>query len=161
MIQQSDLRRGKLISLLPSEMSGICLSAIALLNMFLELLSLLMSNFLPFMGGAAFECTCIPNRLAKDGLKLVMVCDVDSKYMFNAIPYLGKQRYSPGGAKGLSQGHCFTQELTEPYFHTRRNTTSNSWLTSFQISLDMFKNRGLTTVGALRGNEPHTCPEMI
>lgn len=32
----------------------------------------------------------IPNKPSKYGLKLHMICDSSSKYMFGAIPYIGK-----------------------------------------------------------------------
>ncbi|KAG7165310.1 PiggyBac transposable element-derived protein 4-like 8 [Homarus americanus] len=68
----------------------------------------------------------IPNKPAKYGIKLVMMCDVDTKYMLNAIPYLGKQSTTLQASKGLHQGHYFTKELTKPYFSSGRNITTDN-----------------------------------
>ena len=50
----------------------------------------------------------IPNKPAKYGLKIVMLCDVSTKYMLNDIPYLGNQ--SSTEAKGMMLDHYFTKK---------------------------------------------------
>ncbi|KAK3861560.1 hypothetical protein Pcinc_032472 [Petrolisthes cinctipes] len=66
-------------------------------------------QLLAFRGRCAFRMY-IPNKPAKYGLKIVMMCDVDSHYMCNAIPYLGKGTVELSKDKTL--GEVLTTEVT-------------------------------------------------
>ena len=79
-------------------------------------------QLLAFRGKCLFRMY-IPNKPAKYGLKLVMACDVESKYMLNAIPYLGKSVNTASIVKEIGMGHYYAKELTKPYHHTGRNIT--------------------------------------
>jgi len=46
-------------------------------------------QLLAFRGRCGFRMH-IPNKPAKYGIKIMMACDARSKFMLNAIPYLGK-----------------------------------------------------------------------
>ena len=74
----------------------------------------------------------IPNKPAKYGLKLVMLCDVESKFKLNAIPYLGKSGNLTQKEKALGLGHHCTKELTKNYHNSGRNVTTDNWFTSMQ-----------------------------
>ena len=95
----------------------------------------------------------IPNKPAKNGLKLVMACDVESKYLLNAIPYLGKSVNTASIVKEVGMGHYYAKELTKPYHHTGRNITYDNWFTSIPKANDLLDNCGLTSVGTLRQNK--------
>lgn len=47
----------------------------------------------------------IPKKPSKYGLKLIMMCDSGTKYVTNAIPYLGKGTQT----NGLPQGEYFVK----------------------------------------------------
>ena len=100
----------------------------------------------------------IPNKPAKYGLKIVMLCDVNTKYILNAIPYLGNE--SSTEVKGMMLGHYFTKKLSEPYFNSGRNVTVDNWFTSVPLANDMLDN-GLTIVGTIRSNKPDIPFEML
>ena len=93
----------------------------------------------------------IPDKPAKYGIKLLMMNDSETKYMLNAIPYLGKDASVPKG--GLQLGHMYTKQLTQPYHHTNRNVTTNNCFTSVPLVTDLLKNCGLTLVGTVRANK--------
>ena len=75
-------------------------------------------QLLAFRGRCAFRMY-IANKPAKYGIKLVVACVVESKYMLNAMLYLGTgtTRASPG----LTVGHHLTKILVAPYAHSNRN----------------------------------------
>ncbi|XP_039481962.1 piggyBac transposable element-derived protein 4-like [Drosophila santomea] len=52
-------------------------------------------QLLGFRGRCPFKMY-IPNKPNKYGIKIVMICDSATKYMFNAIPYLGKSTNNHG-----------------------------------------------------------------
>lgn len=69
-------------------------------------------QLLGFRGNCPFKMY-IPSKPNKYGLKLVMLCDNKSKYMLNAVPYLGKDANRKSG--NMSLGHYYAKTLSEPY----------------------------------------------
>ncbi|KAK8400974.1 hypothetical protein O3P69_002632 [Scylla paramamosain] len=99
----------------------------------------------------------IPNKPAKYGIKIVMVNDVQSKYLLQAIPYLGKAGTTT--RHGLTLGHMFTKELTSRYQNTNKNVTTDNRFTSVPLIQDLLTN-GLTLVATVRANKPEIPPVM-
>lgn len=114
-------------------------------------------QLLGFRGRCGFRMY-IANKPAKYGLKLAMACDAESKYMLNAIPYLGKHTSPPSS---ISLGHHFTKELVKSYNNSRRNVTTDNWFTSVPLVCDLMDNCGLTLVGTLRADKPYIPPNMV
>lgn len=100
----------------------------------------------------------IPNKPAKYGLKIVLLCDESTKYLINASPYLGKSTDTNG--KPLAD--YFVEQLTVPIHGTNRNLTMDNWFTSVPL-VDRFvaKPYNLSIVGTIRKNKPHLPPQMI
>ncbi|XP_068210904.1 uncharacterized protein [Palaemon carinicauda] len=113
-------------------------------------------QLLAFRGKCPFRMY-IPNKPAKYGIKIVMVNDVQSKYLLKAIPYLGKAGTTT--RHGLTLGHMFTKDLTSRYQNTNRNVTTDNWFTSVPLIQDLLTN-GLTLVGTVRANKPEIPPVM-
>ncbi|XP_066969991.1 piggyBac transposable element-derived protein 4-like [Macrobrachium rosenbergii] len=113
-------------------------------------------QLLGFRGRCPFRMY-ICNKPARYGIKIIMICDVETKYMLGAMPYLGKHTKPP---QGMSLGHFVTLQLVEPYKHTNRNITGDNWFTSMQLVNDLLQNYGLTYVGTLRLNKPYT-PQVM
>lgn len=115
-------------------------------------------QLLGFRGRCPFRMY-IPNKPAKYGIKLVLICDASTKYMLGAKPYLGK-----GGTTlardGISLGHYYTKELTRPYHGSHRNVTTDSWFTSVPLTADLLNNCGMTLVGTIRANKTEIPSEM-
>lgn len=114
-------------------------------------------QLLGFRGRCPFRMY-IPNKPSKYGLKIVMVCDVSTKYMINATPYLGKSTQS----NGMPLGEYFVKTLTEPIYRSNRNITMDNWFTSIKIADDLLKSPyNLTIVGTIRSNKREIPPEML
>lgn len=99
----------------------------------------------------------IPNKPNKYGIKLVMAADVNSKYVMNAIPYLGK------GTDPQKQplATFFIKEITSPIHGTNRNITMDNWFTSVPLADELLKSPyNLTLVGTLRSNK-REIPEKL
>lgn len=114
-------------------------------------------QLLGFRGKCPFRMY-IPNKPAKYGIKLVLICDASTKYMLGGIPYLGKQGTRP--RDGVNLGHYLTRELTRPYHGSNRNVTTDNWFTSVPLILDLLNNCGMTLVGTVRANKPEIPSEM-
>ncbi|XP_064097531.1 uncharacterized protein LOC135208877 [Macrobrachium nipponense] len=99
---------------------------------------------LAFRGKCPFRMY-IPNRPANYEIKLVMANDLKSKYLLKAIPYLGKDGTWPRG--GLQLAHMFTKDLTEKYHNTHCNITTDNWVTSVLLIMDLAQNCGMTLAG--------------
>ncbi|XP_046960296.1 piggyBac transposable element-derived protein 4-like [Vanessa cardui] len=92
----------------------------------------------------------IPNKPNKYGIKLVMAADVNSKYIINCIPYLGK------GTDPQKQplASFFIKEVTAPLHGSNRNITMDNWFTSVPLADELLVSPyNLTLVGTLRSNK--------
>lgn len=100
----------------------------------------------------------IPNKPNKYGIKIVMVCDVATKYVLNASPYLGKSTKT----NGAPLANYYVELLTKPVWGTKRNITMDNWFTNIPLSNKLteapFK---LTVVGTLRKNKPQIPPQLL
>lgn len=113
-------------------------------------------QLLAFRGRCPFRMY-IPNKPSKYGLKLVMMCDSGTKYMVNAIPYLGKGTQT----NGLPQGEYFVKELTKPIHGSNRNVTCDNWFTSIPLAKSLLQEPyKLTLVGTIRSNKREIPEEL-
>lgn len=93
----------------------------------------------------------IPNKPAKYGIKIVLVCDVRSKYMFDASPYLGK---NPGTTINEPLGSYYCKLLTKSIHGTNRNLTADNWSTSIRLAEQLLQPPyNLTLIGTIRNNK--------
>lgn len=114
-------------------------------------------QLLAFRGRCPFKMY-IPNKPAKYGIKIIMVCDAGSKYMLNAEPYLGKQ----STPRGMPVSEYFVKKLITPYQGSNRNLTMDNWFTSIPL-IDQLKNPpyNLTVIGTLRLDKPELPPCLL
>ena len=70
-------------------------------------------QLIPFRGRCLFRMY-LPNKPAKYGLKIFMVCDSKSQYCIFGIPYLGKGSVDRNELRhGVNQGEYFTMQLLQ------------------------------------------------
>ena len=98
----------------------------------------------------------IPHKPAKYGLKIMRICDSESSYMLNAMPYVGKKIKPP---HAVALGYYVTMELCKPYFGSNRNITGDNCFTSVPL-VKVLLEKGLTYVGTIRKNNPKIPEEM-
>ncbi|KAJ8928139.1 hypothetical protein NQ314_019319 [Rhamnusium bicolor] len=114
-------------------------------------------QLLSFRGRCAFRMF-IPNKPAKYGIKLVMLCDVPTKYMIDAEPYLGK------GTKtnGLPLSTYYIKKLTMSIHGSNRNVTMDNWFTSISVADEILQAPyKLTLVGTVRKNKAEIPPGNV
>lgn len=110
-----------------------------------------------FRGHCAFRMY-IPNKPAKYGLKLVLLCDVSTKYLIDASPYIGKSTET----HGLPLANYFVETLTQSIHGSNRNVTMDNWFTSVPLAEKLLTAPyKLTVVGTLRKNKKEIPTEMI
>lgn len=113
-------------------------------------------QLLAFRGRCKFRMY-IPNKPSKYGIKIVMICDTGSKYMINAMPYLGKGT-TP---RNIPQAQFFVKELTQCAYGSHRNITMDNWFTSVPLATQLLGPLiNMTLVGTLRRDKPEIPPEM-
>lgn len=93
----------------------------------------------------------IPNKPDKYGIKIVMLNDVQTSYMYNAEPYVGKIATSDPIPE------YYVKKLSEPLFDSGRNITADNWFMSIPLVKKM-QEKNLTMVGTLRKNKPEIPP---
>ncbi|XP_033228146.1 uncharacterized protein LOC117179985 [Belonocnema kinseyi] len=84
----------------------------------------------------------------KYGIKIVMCNDVQTSYMINAEPYVGKI------VTNQAMPTYYAEKLTETMHGTARNVTCDNWFTSVNLVKEMEEKYSISVVGALRKNKP-------
>ncbi|KAG5862384.1 hypothetical protein JTB14_007490 [Gonioctena quinquepunctata] len=114
-------------------------------------------QLLAFRGRCPFRMY-IPNKPAKYGVKIVMLCDSATKYMSDASPYLGKKTET----NGLPLADSYVKELTKSIHGTNRNVTMDNWFTSVPLVDELLQSPyKLTMIGTIRKNEKEITKEFL
>lgn len=92
-------------------------------------------QLLGFRGRCPFRFRYIPNKPNKYGIKCPMICDSSTKYMVDAIPYLGKSTKT----NGLPLGEFYVKELTKSVHRANRNITRDNWFTSISLAKNLLQ----------------------
>ena len=87
----------------------------------------------------------MPNKPDKFGIKFWMAADMQTKYMLQSFPYLGKDDSRPAG---VTLGEHVVLRLIEPYKKTGRNVTTDNFFTSINLAKTL-KQQGLSLVGTV------------
>lgn len=92
----------------------------------------------------------IPNKPNKYGIKLVMMCDNSTKYMLNAIPYLGKGTVT----NNQPVADYFVQKLVGPTISgSNKNVTMDNWFSSIPLAKHLLEECKVTMVGTIKKNK--------
>lgn len=86
-------------------------------------------RLLSFRGRCRFRMY-LPAKPDKYGLKVVVMNDSDTHYLFNAIPYCGTVTNKDPNESVPSY---YVRKLSEPIYNTGRNITCDRWFTSIPI----------------------------
>lgn len=98
------------------------------------------------------------NKPDKFGIKFWMAADNNSKYMLNAIPYLGKDDFRP---QNQSLGEYVVLKLADPFLRKGRNITTDNFFTSLKLA-QMLEKEKSSLVGTMRSNRrelPKICTD--
>ena len=81
-------------------------------------------------------------------MKIVMLCDAETHFMCNALPYLGKGSVQlPRNIK--THGEFYLTELVKPYPDPGRTVTSDNWFTTLKGATHLTE-KGLHFVGTIK-----------
>ena len=90
----------------------------------------------------------MPNKPHKFGIKFWLAVDVQSKYILNGFPCMGKDETRCSN----SLGQFVTLKLAEPYLQRGRNITTDNFFTSITLAKKLFALK-TTLVGTIRSNK--------
>ncbi|VEN54762.1 unnamed protein product [Callosobruchus maculatus] len=114
-------------------------------------------QLLAFRGRCPFRMY-IPNKPAKYGLKIVIVCDSGTKYMIDASPYLGKKTRTDS----MPLAEYYVKTLTTTLRGANRNITMDNWFSSVKLADDLLQDPyKFTMVGTLRKNKREIPSQML
>lgn len=89
----------------------------------------------------------MPNKPDKFGLKFWLLVDVESKYVFNILPYLGKDEMLSRQGRPLAEDVVL--RLIEPLKNKGYNITIDNFFTSLPLAEKLKKLR-TSIVGTMR-----------
>jgi len=92
----------------------------------------------------------MPTKPAKNGIKLWMCCDADTKYVYNASICCGRENANEATCKDL--GGKVVCQLLEPLHCEGRNITTDNYFTSLGLARDLLMVKKATLVGTIRTN---------
>ncbi|XP_035283504.1 uncharacterized protein LOC118232545 [Anguilla anguilla] len=94
----------------------------------------------------------VSSKPDKSGIKSWLAADVDSKYMLNGFPYLGKDESRPPGQR---LGENVVMRLMEPFLGKGRNVTMDNFFTSVSLAKKLVSN---SMVGIINKNRRELPP---
>ena len=94
----------------------------------------------------------MPNKPDKYGIKFWMVVDVESKYVYNVLPYLGG--YEKKSRNGIRLADDTVLRLMQGLLDKSYNVTTDNFFPSPDLT-NTLKKRRTTTVGTVRANCLH------
>ncbi|KAJ8333447.1 hypothetical protein SKAU_G00414550 [Synaphobranchus kaupii] len=113
-------------------------------------------QLVPFRGRCKFR-QYIPNKPAKHGIKIWVVCDVATSYAWTMQVYTGKQE---GARPEVNQGRRVVLELTEELQGYGHTVTCDNFFTSYALVEELLK-RKMALVGTIRRNKPELPPNLL
>ncbi|XP_055378966.1 piggyBac transposable element-derived protein 4-like [Condylostylus longicornis] len=97
----------------------------------------------------------MPNKPNKFGIKFWLASDLQTKYIINGFPYLGKDETRQSS---IPLSEFVVLKLIEQYAGAGRNVTTDNFFTSKSLALKLLEKR-TTLVGTIRGNK-RELPEL-
>ena len=91
----------------------------------------------------------MPNKPDKLEIKIWLACDVNSKYVINGFPYLGKNETRH---LQMPLSEFVVLKLIEPFIGAGRNVTTDNYFTSKSLASKLLEQR-TTLVGTIRSNK--------
>lgn len=117
---------------------------------------------IPFRGRCKF-IIYMPKKPAKYGIKVVVLCDADTYYTYNAYVYCGKDSDGEGLPIAEKQLGVPTQSvlrLSNPIVNSNRNITADNWFSSIPL-MQILTTKKLTYLGTLKKNKAEIPPEFL
>lgn len=114
-----------------------------------------------FRGRCGFKIY-MPNKPNKYGLKVLLLVDAHSFYVYNAYIYHGRGSDGKGlndEEKRLGIPSQSVIRLCKGIEGSNRNVTADNWFTSIEL-LHALKDRGLTYLGTMKKNKKEIPPEF-
>lgn len=101
----------------------------------------------------------MPNKPDKFGIKTWMLVDVETKYILNGFPYLGKESDRP---TDKLQGEFIVEKLIEPYKNKGYCVTADNFFSSYTLVENLLKKK-TTFIGTVRKNKKElpTCVKEL
>ncbi|GBP25032.1 hypothetical protein EVAR_94327_1 [Eumeta japonica] len=112
---------------------------------------------LAFRGRCPFR-VYIPNKPAKDGIKILALVDARSFYIYNVEVYPGKQ---PSGPYRSNSAFSVVERLIMTISKTHRNLTVDDWFTSHELMMDLLTEHRLTATGTFHRNKRCIPPAFL
>ncbi|XP_068224427.1 piggyBac transposable element-derived protein 4-like [Palaemon carinicauda] len=103
-------------------------------------------QLVPFRGRCSFKMY-IPKKPAKYGIKVVLVCDSDSHYMFNGLAYLGKDTVKI--PRGATLGEVYMSDLVSPFQPSGRRVTTDNFFATLPLTLSLL-DKDMHLCGTIR-----------
>lgn len=111
-------------------------------------------QLLPYRGRCSF-IQYIPNKPAKYGIKIWVLCDSKTYYAYNLEVYVGRNQNS---APEVNQAEHVVMRLTEGL--NGRNMTADNWFITHSLAKQL-KARQMTLVGTIRKNRKEIPPILL
>lgn len=117
---------------------------------------------IPFRGRCKFV-VYMPNKPAKYGIKVLVLSDAETRYMYNAYIYCGKGSDGEGlspAEKDLAVPTQSVLKLSKPIENSNRNITADNWFSSIPL-MQILTTKKLTYLGTLKKNKKEIPPEFL
>lgn len=113
-------------------------------------------QLLPFRGRVSFR-QYIPSKPDKYGMKIFLLVCQNSHYIFNAIPYCGRNET---GTVHVGLASDIVKEICIPIYSSGRNITCDNYFTSADLA-EHLSSKNLTLLGTMKQNRREIPPVLF
>ena len=92
----------------------------------------------------------MPNKPNKYGLKYFNIVDVETSYLYDTIPYLGKSNENEKNSTGC--GQKIVETLARQFYGSNRIIGCDNYFTNLPSAKTLFENK-LGIIGTVRSNK--------
>ena len=114
-------------------------------------------QLLEFHGRVKFR-VYMKSKPSKYGIKIVWLCDAETSYALNAIPYIGETTLSLAEKNGMSTPEAITIAVVKPFLNKGYHITADNWFTSTSLA-EKLMAKDTTLVGTVRSNKRELPPK--
>lgn len=101
----------------------------------------------------------IPNKPAKYGIKMFVLCDSKTFYTGNLEVYCGLQPEGP--YRRENNPTSIVERLVHDMRGSNRNLTTDNWYTSYPLASKLLEEYKITTIGTIKKNKREIPPEFL
>ena len=114
-------------------------------------------QLLEFHGRVKFR-VYMKSKPAKYGIKIVWLCDSETAFALNGVPYIGETTLTAAEKENMSISEAISMKTMRPYLNKGHSVTADNWFTTPSLATNL-ADHDTSLVGTVRSNNRDLPPK--